>query len=413
MAENILLTSEDLSVPVNELGTSWDSGDASATIILPAYNEAAALPNVLNDLYQIITPGVEVIVIDDGSTDTTAEIANQYPCRLIRHTENCGKGAAVRTGLEQAQGKRIVVMDADNTYPASAVPKLINLLENYDLVRCIRQTRPENMPRTNLFGNWIFDRLMMDILRLDGKDQLSGLYGLQRQHLVQMNLEAERFDLEAEINMKAKAHKLRVATFPIEYQNRLGEKKLAPFRDGWHILRRILFLFLVHNPVVMFILPGLIISSLGLLGAAVLRSSAIVTPYFGLDVHSFILASLSILSGFQLATFGLAAAMYSVEAGYPPRAWMIWFSSFPVRMCTGLAGVVMAVMGLERITGLVLGWLGSSAGPFNQTQALVSAVTLMVAGMQLLSTALFVSIFAGRFQKRAARVTLERSGELR
>src|SRR5947207_5354930 len=93
-----------------------------ATVILPAYNEAAALPKVLSALLVVLDAALaeryEIIVVDDASTDDTAAIARRYPCRLLAHRRNRGKGAAVRTGLEAARGDFIVIMDADNTYPA-------------------------------------------------------------------------------------------------------------------------------------------------------------------------------------------------------------------------------------------------------------------------------------------------------
>src|SRR5579872_6061221 len=88
-----------------------------ATIILPAYNEEAALPAVLHGLFEVVDARYEVIVVDDASSDATAAIAGQYPCRLLRHAHNQGKGAAVRTGLSAARGRFVIIMDADNTYP--------------------------------------------------------------------------------------------------------------------------------------------------------------------------------------------------------------------------------------------------------------------------------------------------------
>src|SRR5262245_39446090 len=90
-----------------------------ATIILPAYNEAEALPNVLASLFALLGERHEVIVVDDGSTDHTALIASQFPCKVIRQP-NQGKGAAVRAGMRAATGQSIIIMDADNTYPAEA-----------------------------------------------------------------------------------------------------------------------------------------------------------------------------------------------------------------------------------------------------------------------------------------------------
>jgi glycosyltransferase involved in cell wall biosynthesis len=97
----------------------------TATILLPAYNEEDALPSVLADLAAVAQDDWEILVVDDGSTDRTAEIASRHPCRLLRHATNLGKGAAMQTGFAYARGDRVVVMDADATYPASALPRIL------------------------------------------------------------------------------------------------------------------------------------------------------------------------------------------------------------------------------------------------------------------------------------------------
>lgn len=95
-----------------------------ASIIIPAYNEAAALPIVLGKLLAVLDERFEVIVVDDGSADATAQVARAFPCRLISHERNRGKGRAVRTGIEAARGEKIIIIDADGTYPVEAIPRI-------------------------------------------------------------------------------------------------------------------------------------------------------------------------------------------------------------------------------------------------------------------------------------------------
>ena len=103
----------------------------AATVILPAYNEAAALPVVLAGLIAALgdSGDSEIIVVDDGSTDDTARVASEYSCRLLRHARNRGKGAAVRTGLRAARGNFIVVIYPRHAFSvnnASAVSSAYN-----------------------------------------------------------------------------------------------------------------------------------------------------------------------------------------------------------------------------------------------------------------------------------------------
>lgn len=370
------------------------------SIILPAYNEAEALPKVLDELLLRIDTPFEIIVVDDGSSDGTAQVAQEYPIQLIQHNANLGKGAAVRTGLEAAQGEYVIIMDADASYPAEAVPELVSLLGTYDLVRCTRKDGKEHMPRINRLGNWFFERLLGNVIGLEGEDHLSGLYGLHRDDLLKMDLSAQAFDLEAEINWKAKVYGLKVANLPINYQERVGQKKLHPLRDGWLILNRILFMALTYNPVAIFVIPGLLIMLLGILGAGILRNTNLETPYFGVNIHSFILATIGILLGFQMMIFGLAAALYAVEAGYRPKPWLLFLSSVKVRVVVGLVGLVLALGGFAGLAMLVAGWIAAGTGPFKETRALVLNSTILVAGVQLLSASLFLSIFAERSKKK-------------
>ncbi len=219
----------------------------AATVILPAYNEAAALPVVLAGLIAALGDSSEIIVVDDGSTDDTALVARGYPCRLLRHARNRGKGAAVRTGLRAARGNFIVVMDADCTYPAAAVPTMITLARECDFVRCTRCEGTAHIPPLNRLGNRLLNGALRTLHGVEGDDHLSGLYGLRRVSLDAMALTAERFDLEVEIAVKAHALRLRAVSLPIHYGARLGPKKLRAWRDGWSILCRAMTLALYER----------------------------------------------------------------------------------------------------------------------------------------------------------------------
>lgn len=224
-----------------------DERPIAATIILPAYNEAAALPFVLGGLLAALAPDCEIIVVDDASTDGTGAIAQGYPCRVLRHARNRGKGAAVRTGLREARGDFVIVMDADGTYPATAVPRMVALAREYDVVRCTRGEGAANIPPLNRLGNHLFDHVLRALHGLEGVDHLSGLYGVRRTALDAMGLTAERFDLEVEIGVKAHALRLRAVSLPICYGQRRGEKKLRAWRDGWSILCRTMALALYER----------------------------------------------------------------------------------------------------------------------------------------------------------------------
>ncbi len=369
-----------------------------ASVILPAYNEEAALPTVLADLERHLDERYEILVVDDGSTDGTAEIAEAFRCRLLRHAGNRGKGAAMVTGAVAAGTDRLVFMDADATYPAEAVPRLVRLLDANDLVRAERPANSRNMPAPNRLGNRIFSALLNAFHGLEGTDHLSGLYGIRRQPFLAMGLESTGFDIEAEIGIKARMRGLRVARMPIEYRNRLGDKKLRPLRDGMHILTRIVGMLVLFSPMATFVVPGLLLMGAALAGAIALAGGPVRVASIGLSINTFLLASLGVLAGLQLVIFGVAATLYRVEAGYPVRRWLLVLASRRVRLGSAAVGALLAVIGFVRVLTLTVGWLQAGAGLFVETRALVGAAVLALLGLQLLSGGLFLSIFAGRIR---------------
>ena len=194
-----------ITTPREAASASAETADVKATVVLPAYNEAAALPGVLKDLHDQLPSDYEVLVVDDGSTDDTAIVAERGPCRLIRHRANRGKGVAIRTGIAEASGDYVVIMDADATYPVAAVEQLVEHLADHDLVRGSRVSTAESMPLVNKIGNWFFNKLFAIAHGLESGDHLSGLYGLRRDAFRRLGLEARGFDIETEIGIKASA----------------------------------------------------------------------------------------------------------------------------------------------------------------------------------------------------------------
>jgi glycosyltransferase involved in cell wall biosynthesis len=375
-----------------------ETARVKATVVLPAYNEAAALPHVLTDLHDQLGDDYEILVVDDGSTDETATVAERGPCRLVRHRSNRGKGVAIRTGIAEASGEYVVIMDADATYPVAAIEQLVALLADHDLVRGNREARGENMPLVNRIGNWFFNKLFAIAHGLESGDHLSGLYGLRRDAFRRLGLEATGFDIETEIGIKAQARGLRVAEFPISYMPRVGEKKLSPWRDGLRILGRVIVLLLIYKPWVSFILPGFLLMATSLGLAIALRIvEDVETPIVGLSINSFIVATLGILAGVQLIIFGVAAALYGTEAGKPPSRALIKLMAQPVRFAVAGVGFLMILGAVAKLIQLTVDWAGAEV--FTDTRSLVLASAVGVLGLQILSAVLFISIFSGRLTR--------------
>jgi glycosyltransferase involved in cell wall biosynthesis len=378
------------------------------TVVLPAYNEGAALPHVLTELGEYLDQSYEVLVVDDGSTDDTADVAERFPVRLVQHASNRGKGVAIRTGIAEAQGENVVIMDADATYPVPAIKEMVDLLDENDIVRGIRESESDSMPAVNRFGNWVFNKLLAISHGLEGTDHLSGLYAIRRSAAVRLGTEARGFDIETEIGIKARARGLREATIPISYLPRVGEKKLSPWKDGLRILGRVIVLLLIYNPTLTFIVPGLVLMAISVTGAVLLSNGPVHTSYLGLNIHSFIVAALGVLAAFQLVIFGVAAALYGVEAGKQPPRWLRRVISVRFRLGVGLLGLLLLLGSIGKLIQLTIQWAGNNV--FTDTRGLVLTTSFLVLGLQVISAVLFISIFSGRLSRMIEEDAAEHSG---
>lgn len=215
-----------------------------ASIIIPAYEEEKGLFVVLSKMVNILGNDCEIIVVDDGSNDLTSKVASKFPCKVIKHEVNKGKGNALRTGVFAAQGKNIIFIDADDTYPVELLPQIIKDLENYDLVTCSRVRGKKHIPAFNRIGNFLISNLIRRIYGFTPRDPLTGLYGIKKTCFDRMKLISDRFGIETEIAIKASRMRLRMLDRPVKYYRRIGSPKLNSFKAGGEILYIIMrFLF--------------------------------------------------------------------------------------------------------------------------------------------------------------------------
>ncbi len=212
------------------------------TILVPAYNEEAGLSVVLEKLFRVIDGDYEVLVIDDGSTDSTPEVASRFPCRLIRHEVNKGKGEAIKTGFRNAIGNNIISIDADDTYPVDIIPQMAEALSSdSDLVVGSRFYGQENIPWFNRIGNFLIRNMIRCVYDYKPYDPLTGLWGLRKDVAEKIQPEA-RYAPDAEMQIKAARMRLRMKDYKINYSPRVGGTKLPPIKGGLEHLRLIMSL---------------------------------------------------------------------------------------------------------------------------------------------------------------------------
>ena len=214
----------------------------SITILLPAKNEEsgiettfAALP--IQRLTQLGYP-VEILVADGKSHDRTREVAERHGARVVSQL-GTGKGRAVRSALDVAKGDLVVMLDADATYPARAIPAFVAALEEgADVVmgsRFLGHIEEGAMKPLNGVGNRGLSWLASLLYGRKCTDVCTGMWAFRRETMRGLGLTSTHFEIEAEMFARAAKSDLRITELPIAYGRREGVTKLGSVVDGFRI----------------------------------------------------------------------------------------------------------------------------------------------------------------------------------
>jgi len=216
---------------------------ASITVVIPCFNEEQGLPRVLDR----IPPEVdEVLVLDNHSTDGTADVASRSGdrVRIVHHPTNLGYGGSYLRGLPMAKGDVIVTADGDGTYPVQECLSLVEALVEggYDFLSCTRFPLhdPRCMSHRNRFGNWLLNLLVNLFYGLRLRDAQSGMWVIRKSALDELRLSSTGMAFSNEIKIEAfRNPRVKAAEVHIPYAERIGKSKLYPMRDG---VKMVLFL---------------------------------------------------------------------------------------------------------------------------------------------------------------------------
>jgi len=225
-----------------------DPGQVS--VVVPAYNEAEVVGSTVAGLLRE-QRWLEVIVVDDGSTDETGERAAAAGAQVIRHPYNKGNGAAVKTGIRAARGDYVLLIDADGQHPPEEALKLIQPLEDHDLVIGSRSARDQ--PLVRALGNAIFQRLASWLTGRPIPDLTSGFRAARRDRLVEiLPLLPNGFSYPTTSCLALLKSGHNVAFVPIHARPRIGRSKVRVVRDGVRFLLIILKLVTLYSPLRVF-----------------------------------------------------------------------------------------------------------------------------------------------------------------
>jgi len=209
--------------------------------LIPAYNEAARVGKVVAEARPHVD---EVVVVDDGSADDTAAVAEKAGAKVLRHGQNWGKGRAIATALEyfgRSDAELAVLLDADGQHDPAEIPKFIEMAEREqaDVVVGTRMADTEEMPLvrklTNQFTSWITGKLAHQQI----PDSQCGYRLLRRDVLKDLRFSTARFETETEMLIQAGRAGHRIVSVPIRaiYGGEARASHIHPLRDTVRFFR--------------------------------------------------------------------------------------------------------------------------------------------------------------------------------
>lgn len=207
--------------------------DQKITVVIPCLNEEQGIEKVLRRLPGFVD---QVIVVDNGSTDRTSDVARSLGAEVIREDVR-GYGRSYKRGFRDATGDIIVTLDGDHSYPPDAISYLIEAFLHLDVDFLNASRFPVRDRRAMSFkhkvGNLALSLAMSMLYFRWVRDSQSGMWVFRRSILDQMTLESDSMAFSEEIKIEAlKNPRIRFREIPVQYSSRLGEIKLNPWRDG-------------------------------------------------------------------------------------------------------------------------------------------------------------------------------------
>lgn len=415
MACSLHMISSQLS-PEATTGLEPDSafhGEVELSIVMPCLNEAQTVARCVRSAWAFIqSSGIsgEVLVVDNGSSDGSAERATAAGARVVRAGLR-GYGAALLTGIQQARGRYVVMGDADDSYDFESLALYVAKLRNgFQLVMGNRfhgGIAAGAMPLMHRYlGNPVLSFLGRLFFRVEIGDFHCGLRAFDRGAILELSLTTPGMEFATEMVAKAGLAKLRITEVPTRLRpdGRGRPPHLRTWRDGW---RHLLFM-LLYSPRWLFLIPGAALAVTGLAGFAILAPGQLQLGELGLGVHSLLYAAAATILGFQFVQLAFLTKWVGVISGIVPSPPWLERLALKVRIEIGLVlGLALSLAGLLWSVQLVSAWGVGGFGVLDPTAVMrqaIPAVTLMIVGVQAVAGSLFAGALHFSFNSLKRRL---------
>jgi glycosyltransferase involved in cell wall biosynthesis len=236
----------------------------SLSIVIPAYNEMHVIGDVINKIKQL-HDDVEIIVVDDGSTDDTANVADQAGATVYSHPYNIGNGAAVKTGIRMGKGNIFVFMDGDGQHNPEDICGMLEYFPQYDMVVGERK-RSGQASINRAIGNKVYNWLASYVTKYPVKDLTSGFRAIKA-HIAKsyIYLLPNTYSYPTTITLGVLRDGNSVKYIPIEINKRKsGKSSIRIVNDGVRFLMIIIRICTLYSPLRVFLPVSLLMFFLGL-----------------------------------------------------------------------------------------------------------------------------------------------------
>ena len=379
---------------------------------MPCLNEAETVAQCIEKArLGIQRAGVrgEIIVADNGSTDGSQAIAEKLGARVVPVKEK-GYGSALRGGINAASGKWILMGDADDSYDFSEITGFVKKFqEGFELVMGCRlpigggTIMPGAMPWKNRWiGNPVLSFIGQLFFKCPARDFHCGLRGFTRAAFEKMDLQTTGMEFASEMVIKATLKRLKITEVPttLHKDGRSRPPHLKPWRDGWRHLR----FMLLFSPRWLFLVPGLLLSVLGIAVSAALSCKTFHLGAVVFNVGTLAVACMTVIIGFQLVAFAFYTKVFAIAEGLLPddpkltRVFKVFTleKGILLGLAILLAGIILLVHALWiwRRTGY------GNLSPEDNLRRLIPAVTLVVIGVQTIFSSFFMSALGLKTKSR-------------
>lgn len=276
------------------------------SVVIPCHDEEGAIASTIRQVRETLSSlphAWEIIVVDDGSTDGSGRIlddlaAKDPSLRVVHNQGNRGYGYSLKRGIAAAKFDRLLITDADGTYPHTRIPELVAGLDSADMVVGARIGQNVNIPLARRPAKWALLRYARWMARADIKDVNSGMRAMWAKNVHRFwSMLPDGFSFTTTITMAHHINRLSVTYLPIDYFKRIGSSGIHPIKDTINFFMLVLRTTMYFRPLQVF--GGL---AMAFVGFAVVQ--AIATKIVVGQIHDITTIAL-ILLGIQFFGLGL------------------------------------------------------------------------------------------------------------